>query len=70
LDRAGWSTSRLSHRWEFDIFAATVLWDGAQRHILVQAIENLPLLGMRLMAGHDLRARVEVGGRVEIEAVR
>jgi clan AA aspartic protease len=54
---------------EFDIYAATVIWDGEPRQILVQAIENVPLMGMRMLARHDLRARVEVGGLVEIEPV-
>jgi clan AA aspartic protease len=54
---------------QFDIYAATVVWDGRDRPILVQAIDNVPLLGMRLLAGHDLRARVAVGGAVEIEPI-
>lgn len=54
---------------EFDIYVATVIWDGMERSVLVQAIENVPLLGMAMLVGYDLRARVIVGGSVEIEAV-
>jgi clan AA aspartic protease len=54
---------------QFDIYAATVVWDGMPRPILVQAIDNAPLLGMPLLVGYDLRARVQVGGIVQIEAV-
>jgi len=54
---------------QFDIHVATVIWDGIPRPILVQAIDNIPLLGMALLVGYDLRIRVTVGGRVEIEAV-
>jgi clan AA aspartic protease len=54
---------------EFDIYVATVIWDGNARQILVQAIENVPLLGMSLLMGYDLRARVVVGGSVQIEAM-
>jgi clan AA aspartic protease len=54
---------------EFDIHVATVNWDGAERQILIQAIENVPLLGMAMLVGYDLRARVLEGGRVEIEKV-
>jgi hypothetical protein len=54
---------------QFDIYTATIIWDGVARPIVIQAIDNVPLLGMALLAGHDLRARVAVGGAVEIEAV-
>jgi predicted aspartyl protease len=54
---------------QFDIYAATVIWDGSPRSILVQAIDTPPLMGMVLLAGHDLRVRVRPGGSVEIEAI-
>jgi clan AA aspartic protease len=54
---------------QFDIYAATVIWDGMPRSILVPAIDSTPLLGMALLVGYDLRVRVIVGGSVEIEAV-
>ena len=54
---------------ELDIHVASVIWDGIERQILVQAIENVPLLGMAMLVGFDLRARVIVDGSVEIEAV-
>ena len=54
---------------QFDIYAATVAWDGLPRQILVQAIETAPLLGMALLAGYDLRVRVTVGGSVQIEVI-
>ncbi len=54
---------------QFDIYAATVIWDGVPRQILIQAIDTAPLLGMALLVGHDLRVRVAVGGSVEIEAI-
>jgi clan AA aspartic protease len=53
----------------FDLYAATVIWDGTPRPILVQAIDAAPLLGMALLVGHDLRARVVDGGVVQIEVV-
>ncbi len=53
---------------EFDIYAATVIWDGIPPRILVQAINNIPLLGMALLVGYDLRARVIVGVSLQIEA--
>jgi clan AA aspartic protease len=54
---------------QFDIYAGTVLWDGMPRQILVQAIDTAPLLGMALLEGYDLRARVIVGGDVQLEAI-
>jgi clan AA aspartic protease len=52
-----------------DIYAAVVVWDGIERSVLVEAMENVPLLGMAMLVGYDLRVRVIAGERVEIEAV-
>lgn len=57
----------------FDIHAVTVDWDGHDwdghaRHVEADATETTPLVGMRLLAGHDLHVEVEHGGRVVIEA--
>jgi clan AA aspartic protease len=54
---------------QFDIYAATVLWDGAPRNILVEAADTDPLVGMRLLHRHDLRMQVIEGGTVTIEAL-
>jgi len=51
---------------EFDVFAATIMWNDGLRNVLVQAIDNVPLLGMRLLAGFDLKIQVVSGGVVEI----
>ena len=53
----------------FDVHSAIVVWDGAPRSILVQAIDTTPLLGMALLVDFDLRVRVQIGGVVQIEAV-
>ena len=45
------------------------LWDGVPRQTLVQAIDNVSLLGMSMLVGHDLRVRIQVGGPAEIEVV-
>ena len=52
----------------FDIHMVTVDWDGDIRHVEADAAETTPLVGMRLLAGHDLHVEVENGGRVVIEA--
>jgi clan AA aspartic protease len=50
----------------FDIYAAEVEWDGVWKMILVSAVGNEALLGMRLLAGHTLRIDAVPGGIVEI----
>ncbi len=50
----------------FDIHAATILWDGMPRSILVEAVDVNPLIGMRLLAGYDLRLTVRPGGMIQI----
>lgn len=52
----------------FDIHMVTVDWEGQARSVEVDAAETTPLVGMRLLAGHDLHVEVEEGGRVVIEA--
>ncbi len=52
-----------------DYYEATVVWNGVERIVEVHALDGDVLLGMSLLAGFDLRARVEVGGAVQIEAI-
>ena len=47
----------------------TVLWDGKQRYIRVSVADTNPLIGMRLLDGHDLHVQVKDGGRVVIQAM-
>jgi clan AA aspartic protease len=54
---------------QFGIYAANVEWDGAWRSVLVSAVGDEPLVGMRLLAGHELRIAVIPGGIVEIVAL-
>ncbi len=50
----------------FDVFDAEVQGDGTWRPVLVSAIGNESLLGMRLLAGHKVTMEVVPGGLVEI----
>ena len=54
---------------EFENYAATIMWDGKPHSIVIQAIDNVPLLGTGLLFGHDLRVQFRDGGVAEIEAV-
>jgi len=50
----------------FDMYAADVEWDGNWRPVLVSAVGDEVLVGMRLLAGYELRVAVVPGGPVEI----
>ena len=50
----------------FDIYAAEVDWGGIWRPVLVSGVGAEVLLGMRLLAGHQLRVEAVPGGLVEI----
>ena len=52
-----------------DCYDAIVVWDGVQRLVEVRALDGDILIGMAMLSGFDLRARVAIGGAVEIEAI-
>ena len=51
---------------EFDLYGAEVEWDGQWRKILVSALGDEVLLGMRLLADHEVRLVVTPGAEVVI----
>ncbi len=51
---------------QFDICDAEVLWGGTWRSVLIYALGNESLLGMRMVSGHKLVIEVVPGGLVEI----
>ena len=53
----------------FDVYAATVIWDGQARTVETDAADTDPLVGMGLIYGHELRIRAVDGGAVTIEAL-
>ena len=53
----------------FDIYDVSILWDGYPWRVEVSVADATPLVGMRLLDGHDLRIEVRDGGRVLIEAM-
>jgi clan AA aspartic protease len=54
----------------FEVYAATVIWDGEYQNIPVNEAEIDPLVGMGLLYGYDLRIQAVEGGIVAIEALR
>jgi clan AA aspartic protease len=53
----------------FDVYAATVIWDGEYRNIPINEAETDPLLGMNLLYGYDLQIQAVEGGRVTIKSL-
>ncbi len=53
----------------FDVYIATVIWDGQYRIIDINESETVSLIGMRLLRGYDLRIQTIEGGTVTIEAL-
>jgi clan AA aspartic protease len=53
----------------FDIYEATVVWDGRPRRVAVDAADIAPLVGMRLLRGYELTIQAVVGGQVRITAL-
>ena len=50
----------------FETFAAEVFWDGAWRGVVASVIGDESLMGMGLLAGHELRVEVVAGGAVAV----
>ncbi len=50
------------------ICPATVVWDGQPRPIEIDILETSPLVGMALMKGYELNARIVEGGTVTLTA--
>lgn len=53
----------------FDTFAAELEWGDGWRSVVVSALGDEVLVGMRLLAGHELRVQVAPGGTVEVAAL-
>jgi len=53
----------------FDIYEGTVVWDGQPRRVPVDEAETVPLVGMSLPEGHELKIQVRAGGAVTITAM-
>ncbi len=50
----------------FDVYTSEVAWGAGWRPVLVSAVGGEVLLGMGLLAGHELRIAAVPGGAVEI----
>ncbi len=52
----------------FDIYEATIIWDGELRRVWVDEIDAAPLVGTALLDGHTMTIPVWAGGNVTIAA--
>lgn len=50
----------------FDIYEATVIWDGQPRRVPVHEADTAPLVGMSLLEGYELIVQVRSAGNVTI----
>jgi clan AA aspartic protease len=53
----------------FQVYAASIIWDGQYQNIPVNEAETDPLVGMSLLYGYDLYIRTLEGGIVTIKAI-
>jgi clan AA aspartic protease len=49
------------------VYRATVIWDREELPILVDASDSIPLLGMKLLSGYELKMQVRNGGSLTIK---
>ena len=54
----------------FEVYMAVGIWDGQHREVYINESETVPLIGMRLLRGYDLRIQTIEGGTVTIEALK
>src|SRR5262249_22468075 len=50
-----------------DVYVAKVEWGDRVRSVLVTEVENEPLVGMRMLRGHELNIAVRSRGKVTIK---
>lgn len=62
-------TARLADGSEciFSVYEARLVWEGKVRQILVDEADADPLVGMRLLKGHELKMQVRSRGKVSIK---
>jgi len=58
------------HPLSFEIYKASVIWDGIEQVVDVAASEADPLVGMGLLYGFKIQIEAVEGGRVTIEALK
>lgn len=69
--RIGYGRTLMSNGKEelFDIYEATVIWDGQPRTVEADEADTDALIGMSLIYGYELRMQGKDGGKVTVEAL-
>lgn len=52
---------------EFDLYMASLNWNGQTRPVSVLAADGMPLVGMSLLEGYHLSIDIVIGGEVLIQ---
>jgi clan AA aspartic protease len=53
----------------FEVYIGLVIWNGEYREIYINESETVPLIGMQLLRGYELRIQTIEGGIVTIETL-
>ena len=51
----------------FDVYDGQVIWDGKPCHVRVAELGTIPLVGMALLSGYELKMQVRPGGKATIK---
>lgn len=54
----------------FDIHSGSVVWGSVTRRVAIDVIDSAPLVGMALLAEHEITIQVTPGGGVAIRPIR
>lgn len=54
----------------FEVYLGLVIWDGQYLEVYINESETIPLIGMQLLRGYDLRIQAIEGGMVTIAALQ
>ncbi len=50
----------------FDVYDAMILWDRTRRQVFVSEADSIPLVGMALMQGYNLKMQIQPRGKVTL----
>jgi clan AA aspartic protease len=51
---------------DFETYQGFVVWDGELRPLVIDVVDSVPLLGMGLLEGHELRLQAIADGALQI----
>jgi len=54
----------------FEVYRATIIWDGNQKTTRIDHAESIPLVGMALMENYELKVQCRHEGKVTLKPLR